>query len=218
MLCEICNTREALVTYTEIINGQKKEQHLCESCAGKQTLALTGRLGADMSIESILSGILQKYAKGIAAKSANEPVCMRCGTTASELVKNGRVGCPGCYSAFSMILDKNLKTAQGALGHHGKVPHNAAKSDADALTPKLKSASDIMNETAEAIARKNNRKPSAAKGKKKEETIAEYRKGIEEAVRVEDYAEAARLRDLIKELEAKSQAKKPSKGGCADEK
>ena len=35
MLCENCGNHEANVRYTEIINGEKKEMHLCEECSQK---------------------------------------------------------------------------------------------------------------------------------------------------------------------------------------
>lgn len=37
MLCDGCHENEAVVFYTEIINGEKKELHLCEACAAKET-------------------------------------------------------------------------------------------------------------------------------------------------------------------------------------
>ena len=35
MLCENCKENEATVKYTQIINGDKKEMHLCEECSHK---------------------------------------------------------------------------------------------------------------------------------------------------------------------------------------
>ena len=35
MLCENCGKRQANVMYTQIINGDKKEMHLCEECSHK---------------------------------------------------------------------------------------------------------------------------------------------------------------------------------------
>ena len=37
MLCSICHKNEAVICYTEIINGIKKEQYLCPECAAKYT-------------------------------------------------------------------------------------------------------------------------------------------------------------------------------------
>lgn len=46
MLCDGCHENEAVVFYTEIINGEKKELHLCEACAAKET-------GMDQSFVSL---------------------------------------------------------------------------------------------------------------------------------------------------------------------
>ena len=263
MFCDICHVREAKIIYTEIINGNRKEQHLCEVCAREQTVAIRDKLG-EIPIGNILSGILQNYAKGIAAKSANEPVCMHCGMTASELVKSGRLGCAECYSTFSMILDKNLRTLQGADGHHGKEPANAKHIVIAEPVNTAKSAAQIMQEATDEIARRNAlpeedadmhgeagnetgsktgttaETKTAAKtagktaGKNVAKTgnktgtktdtktaagaraitksgektaaaaaqsIAELRSKMAEAVAAEDYTEAARLRDLIHNLE-----------------
>ena len=126
MLCEICHENEARVVYTEIINGVKKEQHLCESCAAKQSpFNIMGKIGPDIQFGNILSGLLQSFAKGLNAMQEKETICGRCGMTASEFAKTGRLGCPNCYSAFAPILDKNLKTSQGAVENKGKRPMNA---------------------------------------------------------------------------------------------
>lgn len=224
MLCDICHAREAKIFYTEIINGQKREQHLCENCASEQTLAISDKLGTEIQIGSILSGILQNYAKGIAAKSANEPVCMRCGMTASELIKGGRLGCPECYNAFSMILDKNLKTVQGATTHHGKEPLNARKTEIKPQ-PVVKSPADVMREATDEIARKNRRTVPArtrseetAEAKQSAQTatspkLEELKAQLAAALAEEDYEQAAALRDRIHALEAEENVtiKKPRK-------
>lgn len=239
MLCDICHTREAKIIYTEIINGQKREQHLCENCAGEQTLAIKDKLGNEIPIGSILSGILQNYARGIAAKSANEPVCMRCGMTASELVKSGRLGCPECYNAFSMILDKNLKTVQGQVEHHGKEPVNARKIAVAPPAQNIRTAADVMKEATDEIARRNNRRQAArpasgaGEGAKNPaagqevlsrpaaEQIELLKTSLAEALAVEDYEEAARLRDAIRAAQGDDSVKlkKPArrKGGKKDE-
>lgn len=217
MLCDICHTREARIFYTEIINGQKREQHLCEECAGEQTLAIKDRLGNEIPIGSILSGILQNYAKGIASKQANEPVCMRCGMTASELVKGGRVGCPECYNAFSMIIDKNLKAIQGAVEHHGKVPANA-----DRIMIRPAAAAADSNIAAVRPPKERRGAGTVVKPSKPVKTPAKTPAPVPEierlkaeqahAVEEEDYELAAHLRDRIHELEnlAKESASKES--------
>ena len=84
MLCDVCQTRQAKIFYTEIVNGQKKEQHLCEQCASEYTaVPLNELLGGQglSSVGSILSGILSSYAKGKSLKNDDhkETVCPECG-------------------------------------------------------------------------------------------------------------------------------------------
>ena len=35
MLCEICGENEATFHYSEVVNGNKTEHHLCSECAAK---------------------------------------------------------------------------------------------------------------------------------------------------------------------------------------
>ncbi|MCR5769230.1 MAG: UvrB/UvrC motif-containing protein [Lachnospiraceae bacterium] len=153
MLCEICHENEARVTYTEIINGVRKEQHLCESCAAKQTpFNIMGKLGPEVQFGNILSGLLQSFAKGLGSMQEKEAICGRCGMTASEFAKTGKLGCPECYRAFSAILDKNLSTLQGAVENKGKKPMNAvyfepARQSGNTDTNGIKEKADVEEAT-----------------------------------------------------------------------
>ncbi|MCR5684872.1 MAG: UvrB/UvrC motif-containing protein [Lachnospiraceae bacterium] len=234
MLCEICKENEARITYTEIINGVKREQHLCESCAAKQSpFNLMEKFSGDIPFGNILSGLLQNIAKGMTTSQEKEVICGRCGMSASEFAKNGKLGCPECYSAFAPILEKNLKTVQGAVENKGKHPLNARmfeipaglSKDADAGTATGKEApaapgdtlgtagtiDDIMG-TPEKTLQKTGKKTSGRKKKPDGETvskettndeIAELRSRMNRAVSIEDYEEAARLRDLLHMIEKK---------------
>lgn len=133
MLCDICQAKQAKIFYTEIVNGQKKEQHLCEDCASEYTALPLSELmgGQQLPIGSILSGILSKYAKDSVEGESGGPAqridvqCPECGMTESDFLKMGRLGCPVCYSAFSNLITKNFKTMQGGLQHTGKEPVHA---------------------------------------------------------------------------------------------
>ena len=229
MLCEICNENEARITYTEIINGVKREQHLCENCAAKQApFNLMERLGSDIPLGNILSGLLQNFARGLNASQEKESICGRCGMSASEFAKNGKLGCPECYSAFAPILEKNLKTVQGACENRGKRPLNARLFEIPSVSQQKDE--DISTSGPDASAkpgdtlgtagtlddiigapskpkRSAGRKPSERKKKNVKETtndeIAELRSRMNKAVSVEDYEEAARLRDKLHALEKK---------------
>ena len=39
MLCEICGENEATFHYSEVVNGNKTEHHLCSECAAKTDIS-----------------------------------------------------------------------------------------------------------------------------------------------------------------------------------
>lgn len=218
MLCDICHAKQAKVFLTEIVNGQKREQHLCEDCAqDNPILQFKDKLGKDLSIGDILSGILSNYAKNIVPKNAKEAVCERCGMSLSQMISKGRLGCPECYNAFSEVIDKNLKTVQGAVAHQGKEPMNAVKLPyapralEEAETEDDQENSDVESGVAEAdmivkktasgktAAAKRKSKPAAASSKGAE--IGKLKDEMREAAAREDYALAAKLRDRIHAME-----------------
>jgi len=110
MLCDRCKQREATIYYTEIINGKKEEQHLCEECAAELS-----SYGKNTSLGSILSGILFN-AKG------GELVCEKCKETYNEFLETGKLGCDECYKTFGKLLKNSVRRIQGSVTHTGKVP------------------------------------------------------------------------------------------------
>lgn len=178
MLCDKCQKKEATVLYTEIINGKKKEQHLCEECATDCTSFQMGStlLNSELSLNHLLSTLLEAYNASNTMEAGKRPsvVCMQCGTSFSEFMQNGKFGCAQCYRSFRNELSKTLKGIQGSVNHTGKRP-NGYISTTDRI---LKD----MTET-ERLSLK-----------------------LQEAIEKEEFEEAARLRDLIRQLK-KEEAK-----------
>lgn len=217
MLCDVCHAKPAKVFLTEIVNGQKREQHLCEDCAqDNPILQFKDKLGKDLSIGDILSGILSNYAKNLAPANAKDVVCERCGMSLSQMIAKGRLGCPECYNAFAEVIDKNLKTVQGAIAHQGKEPMNAIKlpyepgsldSDVVAKTGQKDEGEEGVLE-ADAIV-KNIAKGKRATGKSRKSSNSDpaksetekLREQMKAAAEKEDYALAAKLRDRIHAME-----------------
>lgn len=229
MLCDICNKKKAKIFYTEIVNGEKREQHLCEDCAVAFTGIYGGHNGEQgLSLGNMLSGILGSYAKGLEQKKGLGHVCSECGRTEQEVLKTGRFGCANCYNAFSKLVGDNLRVIQGADMHFGKRPGNAEgtsnlkklqreKKEAEnsKTAENSKAAENAMSaENAKAVQK------SKSAGKKKQADKADSAKKagngkqsneelnpidaltlkLKTALEVEDYEEAARLRDQIKAL------------------
>ncbi len=99
--------------------------------------------------------------------------CEFCGSTYSEIAKSGHVGCAHCYDVFEQQLMPSIRRMHGNTTHCGK---NSAFSAEE----------------------KNNKTSEDAKQQKIDKLKAELNKAVEQ----QNFEEAARLRDEIKELEA----------------
>jgi protein arginine kinase activator len=176
MLCDRCQKRDAKILYTEIINGVKKEQHLCEECATDYTSFQMEKplLNSDLTLGDLLSTLFDSYTSADKKKTGETvptEICDNCGTTYEEFLQKGRFGCAHCYQSFNRNgqLGKTLKGIQGAEIHTGKRPKGLVTAGSDRI---LKDFSE-----AERLALK-----------------------LQEAIEKEEFEEAARLRDLIKQM------------------
>ena len=118
MICNLCGAQEASIHLTEIINSQMIEIHLCEACAQEK--------GTDFKTHFNLTDLLAGLVEGTKpAKTAEKRLagkCPECGMTYDEFGKSGRLGCPGCYEAFSKMLFPLIKRVQRSTSHVGKRP------------------------------------------------------------------------------------------------
>ncbi|WP_274654105.1 UvrB/UvrC motif-containing protein [Paenibacillus humicola] len=124
MICQECEKRPATLHFTKIVNGEKTEFHICESCAREKGEGLPGTANG-FSIHSLLSGLLDFEPGGTAgAGSAKQQTlrCDACGLTYAQFSKMGRFGCSQCYAKFGDKLDPILKRVHGNTVHTGKVP------------------------------------------------------------------------------------------------
>lgn len=182
MLCDRCQKRDAKILYTEIINGLKKEQHLCEECATDYTSFQMEKpiMNSDLTLGDLLSTLLDNYV----ASDQNKPgevtpslTCSDCGTTYEEFVQKGRFGCAKCYRNFHEQLGKTLKSIQGAEIHTGKRPKGLKTVASDRILKDIPETEKLSIR-------------------------------LQESIEKEEFEEAARLRDLIKQMkkEEKSNA------------
>ena len=173
MLCDRCQKRDAKILYTEIINGVKTEQHICEECATDYTSFQMEKplLNSDMTLNSLLSTLLGAYQTNStkkAGESRQALVCENCNTSYDEFLQRGRFGCSQCYRSFHKELAKTLRGIQGAEAHTGKRPKG------------------LMSSTDKIL-----------RGLTEEERLTLER---QKAIESEEYEEAARLRDLIRQI------------------
>jgi protein arginine kinase activator len=173
MLCDRCKAREAKVLYTEIINGAKTEQHLCEECATDYTTFQMEKplLNSELTLNSLLSTLLGAYQNNAQNKTGagkSGLVCDNCKTTFDEFLQRGRFGCANCYKSFYSEIGNTLRSIHGAQAHTGKRPKGYIPVN-DSV---LKNPSEEERLTLE----------------------------LQEAIEKEEFEEAARLRDLIRSL------------------
>ncbi|MFH1782782.1 MAG: UvrB/UvrC motif-containing protein [Candidatus Omnitrophota bacterium] len=99
--------------------------------------------------------------------------CPRCGLTYEDFKKVGRLGCGTCYSAFKDALLPLLKRIHGSSQHYGKSPKNISKT----LKAQTLKSHDIKNE------------------------LQDLKERLRKAIQIEEFEEAVKLRDKIREIE-----------------
>ena len=125
MKCQNCEEREALVHLTKIHNGEKKEVHLCESCAQKVNAF---SIHQSFDFHKFFSGILDTDNPfSSKPKHTQELTCTLCGMKYSTFKKIGKVGCDHCYGAFEEYVRPLIRRIHGSEKHTGKIPHHTAK-------------------------------------------------------------------------------------------
>lgn len=168
MVCQECSERPASLHFTKIVNGEKTEFHLCESCARDKGELLPGGQNG-FSIHNLLSGMLNfdyaDQAKTKAETTPNQLRCKTCGLTYQQFSKIGRFGCSDCYHYFKPVLEPLFRRVHGNTAHSGKVPERAG-----------------------------------GQLKRKRE-LDELKTQLQNLVAREEFEEAARVRDRIRELE-----------------
>lgn len=128
--CEECGVNEACYTISVMMGGQITQRHLCADCMAKMNMNLAaGNIKHLLSaIMSAITGSAEEAAANAAApeEGADDaaPVCERCGTTLSQFIKSGKLGCPQCYKAFREQLTPMLQQIHGRVQHAGRKPLN----------------------------------------------------------------------------------------------
>lgn len=163
MYCEECKQRPATVHLTQIVNGQKKEIHLCEECAAKKGLFMFD-IGKKFSIPNLLGSLFGNTYDMQGGKSQSQITsCPNCGMRFADIRQTGRLGCAECYTAFEQELEPTLRRVHGNSQHIGKIPARGGK---DVLFKK--NLQDLKNMLQKAVAREEYEKAAEIRDKIKE--------------------------------------------------
>ena len=140
MKCQRC-PNPATVHLTEIVEQQKKELHLCQSCAESQNLLQKQELNLPAILQTLIGHHLGRETDELARLA-----CPACGTKYMEFRAEGRLGCPHDYEVFRVGLEPLLLKIHRATRHQGKTPRRipsaARQAEVVALRSRLQAAVD----------------------------------------------------------------------------
>jgi hypothetical protein len=186
MLCEKCKIREANVFYTEIVDGDKKnERHLCSQCA-KDLDQYTGLFDKDFSFSKLLSGILGDVFENTTNQEYRQIICPTCNTCYDDFIKDSMFGCKDCFEVFNLLINDNIKQIHGNDRHIGKIPKNHHK--IDKILPRSVVSENMNVDINEDVFDNEDMELEILKQR------------LEEAIKKEDFEQAAILRDKIKTI------------------
>ena len=115
MQCDVCQSKEATVFLTQIVDGKMQKVNLCEACSKEKGVNdPTGFALADLLLGI---GASQEIEKSPAALK-----CGVCGFTQADFKKTGRLGCSHCYTVFDDGIAPMLKNMHKGTAHTGKTP------------------------------------------------------------------------------------------------
>lgn len=168
VICQKCKERDAVIHYTNIVNGMKVEKHLCQICAKEEQSDLLGQMA--FPLQQWLSGLLLSEAHHMThAKQVPVIACPTCGLTYETFVKQGKFQCTDCYVAFAEVLVPLFEKLHNKNhAHVGKIPKRGGE---------------------EMIFHRK---------------LLRLKQELKNMVAIENFEEAARLRDEIRALEQTS--------------
>ena len=133
MKCQYCSN-PATVHLTDLVKKQKKELHLCQSCAEQQQLLKKNEL----NLQTIVQVLLGQHVGPLPDELARL-TCPRCGIKFMEFREQGRLGCPHDYEVFRAGLEPLLAKIHRAGRHVGKTPRQPAPAEQTAELLHLRS-------------------------------------------------------------------------------
>ncbi|WP_284140986.1 MULTISPECIES: UvrB/UvrC motif-containing protein [unclassified Virgibacillus] len=123
MECQDCHERPATLHFTQVINGNKTEVHVCDVCAKEKGYVTYPEEG--YSLHNLLTGLFNfdNPSMGKQLQQVTDLQCPLCKLTFAQFKQTGKFGCAECYHTFSDRLDPIFRRVHsGNTKHHGKIP------------------------------------------------------------------------------------------------
>ena len=206
MLCERCGEREANVRFTEVINGETTEHNLCMQCAQSMDFGASpyaALFDGESQLGRLISGLLGFQAPG--SRKSRESrldnvVCPVCHTSYADFVNTTRFGCADCYEVFKLLMGDQIRTLQGSDTHTGKKPMRSRYRMPEKTEEGMGEGADPAAARSGQATEGKTEDGDFGAGLSVEERIAVLDAQLKEALREEEYEQAAYFRDQIRAL------------------
>ncbi len=174
MLCDRCHKKDAKILYTEIIKGVKKEQHLCEECATDYTSFQVEKqlVNNELTLSDLLSTLLDNYAAVDKKQPGIVNPVISCETCGTTYEEFIQTGRFGCANCYKSFSAQLNKTLKGIQGAE---IHTGKRPKGFETAGPERVTKDFTE-------------------------IDKLSLRLQEAIEKEEFEEAARLRDLIKQM------------------
>ncbi len=194
MRCQNCGKNNANVKYTKIVNGVKTEYNLCSSCAKK--MGVGDEIEIPFTLNSFLGDLFNDYAQtSFVPRLKNSIIkCKTCGTSYDDFINTGVFGCSDCYTTFEGPINALLKSINGTDKHVGRGPKGKGQDisiDVSALKNDKENSENNVDDGSK----------SEPKNETKDAKLKRLQKELDKAIKAENYEEAAKIRDQIKEMD-----------------
>lgn len=144
MHCQNCKKRPATVHLTDLVQGDKRERHLCAECAATEGVMVKHQT----SINDVLNNFLASQAD---IQELARLRCPECGTSFVEFRNQGVLGCAHDYDVFGEALISIIERAQdGRHTHAGKTPGEVVRID-----PVQQERLEVQRELRDAVERED---------------------------------------------------------------
>jgi len=208
MKCQRCKEREANVKIMKQSTGKPPQMLLlCDVCAREMGLTMPGTMdGPGTSAFDALAGaFMAPLGLGFQEFETQKPLCCpTCGLTREEFQQNGIFGCSDCYDVFAELADPIFCRTQMGSAHKGrKLGKKSRKLKTAKNTENVESADKLDEEIPSSLdvsIEDENANKDYSKDPIIIRVIEKKRQQLEKAVKEENYMEAAKLRDQIRQL------------------
>ena len=121
------------------------------------------------------AGFFNSFFPSAKGETSLSPVkrCDKCNSSLADITNSGKVGCAHCYTVFENSLAPIITKIHGTNHHWGKLPHGASYKSSEEKDPVAKKESELDTLKAQ----------------------------LKQAIDLQEYEQAAVLRDKIKALE-----------------